>query len=1157
MNDLMTVRNLFLNLLIAIAYVALGTIGLSLATLNQTASPVWPATGFAIAMGVLFGNRIWPGIALGAFAANFLTAVPWFVIPPIVLGNTLEALIGAYLYQSISARAKDFAEQAEAVAGVVSSFFPTMISATIGAFSLLASGIVDAGGFSKVWLTWWVGDMLGGLVVTPLLLVFWKKKPNWSASTWWQKLIALVACFLVVSFVYGHQGGQAYIFLLFPCLLLALWIGEAAGARILVFIFCTISILVTRQGAGPFAGSSLNDNLVGLQLFLGSVAVSGLMMSGFLRARVLKLATLLLLIGWLLSGFLFYTFYQSELQRDELYFSTLVNDVEEALKQRVAVYEDALRSGVSLYAASDSVTASEWQSFFRTLNVVERYPGINGIGVVWSVKAGQIPKFIADSKFLGAGDLNIHGVPKEMTIEQSAQKFGNHFLMRFMEPRQANFTAWGLDLGTEMRRRNAAELARDSGQPAITSKITLVQDEKKRPSFLMMMPFYDKGAVLDTIDERRKAHQGWIVAPFITENFLLDVLGRRSTEIEIFVFDAPSFLAPENLLFASSPLKPDEPFPTFEKITYLQIGQSQMGLGWRKSSGFHSTRGTTNAWLGFFGAITTLLVTGLILNLRSSRLRAQNIADEKTAQLELKEKILLESQERYQLAVQGSNDGIWDWNIKTGELYLSPRWKKILGYEDYELPSSTETWVKLGAPEEVESSIAGLWQYLKTGGGFYTHEHRLRHKDGSYRWVLNRGSALRSYDGRAYRMAGSITDITERKREERELIKAKEEAISGAQAKSEFLANMSHEIRTPINGVIGMTNLLLDTKLDPQQREYMETVNRSAESLLSIINDILDFSKVEAGKLDLEVIDFDLKTLMEDVIKGMSFSAQQKGVRLELTQDLSWLHSVKGDPGRLRQVLNNLISNAIKFTLRGSVRVSVKEVPAGPDKQCKLRFEIEDTGIGIPPETMERLFKAFSQADASTNRRFGGTGLGLSISKHLVELMGGKIGVSSQEGVGSVFWFELYLEKGSQMPAAASQSANVISQEGDRRMRILVAEDNPVNQKVALAVLQKLGYRAHAVGNGHEVLDALREMPFDLILMDCQMPVMDGFETTAIIRKSETMEFKNIPIIAMTANALKGDRERCLEAGMDDYVSKPVKEQVLSSMIEKWIRARS
>jgi PAS domain S-box-containing protein len=525
------------------------------------------------------------------------------------------------------------------------------------------------------------------------------------------------------------------------------------------------------------------------------------------------------------------------------------------------------------------------------------------------------------------------------------------------------------------------------------------------------------------------------------------------------------------------------------------------------------------------------------------------------------------SRERYELAVEGSNDGLWDWNMLTNEVYFSPRWKSMLGYEDDEFENQFASWEAALHPDDHARALATIDAYVAGRTSQYSLEHRLLHKNGTYPWILARAAILHDGNGKPYRLSGSHTDITERKQLELELTAARDTAIESTRLKSEFLANMSHEIRTPMNGIMGMTELTLDTDLSPEQRDYLGMVKTSADSLLVIIDDILDFSKIESGKFELDPIDFNLTDAITETLRPLAVRAEQKGLALTSYVAPNVPAYCFGDVTRLRQILVNLVGNAIKFTESGEIAVQVEqENPTGTD--VRLHFEVRDTGIGVSPEKQGLIFEAFAQADGSTTRKYGGTGLGLAITSQLVALMGGRVWVESPATIhesdrinpGCIFHFTLQL--GAASPTFGTKSAGkfktsarpVRAQETSmRKWRVLLAEDHPINQHLVVALLTKRGHLVKVAMNGRQAVDMFAQEPFDIVLMDVQMPQMNGFEATREIREREAALNVRTPIIAMTAYAMKGDRERCLAAGMDAYLSKPIQADELLITLENMI----
>ncbi len=1119
-------------------------------------SPVWPAAGACIAALYFLGIRFWPAVLGSALVASAWTPGLGWEIVPFAISNCLEAVVGAVVLRFVFDRVRGKPNFRAALAVAATAIVGPLVDAFLGAATLKCWLGLSSPEFWSSLMSWWAGDAIGVVTVLPAILAihhFWRTPDKRFVAGLHWRLVLLVCCTVVMgSMVFWSSWGSVGLFLLFPMLLAAAILLGATGANTAALLLVSIGASSTCLQHGPFVNGSLEQNLLHLDLFAASVPLAAMLLSVLGEEGSLLWPGVVLLAGCSLSGSLFSGLTRQRLEFDEAQFKRLQVNSEKDMQQRMETYTEALIGSVSFLSVSGQISSDQWRTWVESQGLLDRYSGIRGICVVEVVQDSEMQAFLRDARTRLSPDFTV----KKMPDANQLAHLPFHYVITLVEPDKDQFVL-GRDLTTEKSRLAAAFEAAALGKPTMTRRIGISRDSRRPTRPLMLVPVYRSGVPLRTPEERRQAVVGFVCAQFIAENFFKGVLDRLGRQLDVDVFEGSS-TARQDWIFGTR----DKPADKFAMTTQITLLGRSLTVAWNRGPGFVCQQATGAIWASSCMAALTLLLACLVTSLQSVGTRANRIAAERTAAL---------AASRDQLA-----------------------------------------------------------------------------------------SALCAAD-------------------------------AASNAKSEFLAVMSHEIRTPMNGILGMNALLYQTRLTAEQNEYVQAIQLSGEGLLTLINDILDFSKIEAGELPLEAAPFSLRQSISECTTLLAPRAAAKNLELTLNCDRQVPDYVSGDLCRLRQVLLNLIGNAIKFTHTGHVRIFLSCLEKSTS-ECRISVSIEDTGIGIPEHVQAKLFERFSQGDASTTRRFGGAGLGLAISRNLIELMGGALAFQSKPNEGSTFTFTLrlpiceaplpglpsvprsplaqsrilllddgaseandishYLQRiGLRHQLARTSEDAVISLrearlsddgynivlvpdsmagsllalnraiEGDPLRRkvslilirntpatdvpphavegrftdtidtpldadkvfealaraskpevreqtaspdpspplkasakahILIVEDNPINQKLARRLLEKQGYSVEVADNGREAIQKWTAGVFDLILMDCQMPEMDGYEATREIRAKEAGT-KHIPIIAVTANTMLGDKEKCLATGMDAFVPKPIKTEVLAETIEQFL----
>jgi PAS domain S-box-containing protein len=833
-----------------------------------------------------------------------------------------------------------------------------------------------------------------------------------------------------------------------------------------------------------------------------------------------SVAFVVLLVGIGVSILSFWYAEKNLHERERLRFEAVSNQITSLIKSRMDGYRQILYTGAGFFNASQNTTRDEWRIFVDSMHIEENFRGIQGIGFSKVVRPQELEKHIKSVRDEGFSDYTI--MPKgEREL---------YTTILYLEPfNERNKRAFGYDMFSQEIRREAMTKAYQSKKAAASGKVRLVQENSvdEQAGFLIYIPLYKKNMPTNNEAQKIEALEGFVYAPFRVKDLMNGVVGERYKDVHLEIYDS-SEISEDTLLYRERTLihKAD-----IKIIKRIKIDGRDWTLVYRPFTNFfYEVQRNTPWYVLFLGFSLTAMLFGLIISLVYIKEKAQNLANQMTEKLSI-------SEERLRFALEGTGDGIWDWNIKTGELFFSQRWKEIFGYEDEDLVPHIDTFISFIHEDDKAKLQKYLKDYIEGKIESYEIELRVNHKTDGVIWTLSKAEALRDANGYAYRLTGTISNINIRKKAEKEARRAKEVAEEANKSKSNFLANMSHEIRTPMNAILGLSQLLLDEELKSKEIDMVEKILSSSKMLLGIINDILDYSKIEAKKLELEEKSFSLQAILTQQRVLYSQKKLNKNVELYFHAKSNLPNIILGDELRLDQVISNFISNALKFTHKGKIVFSI-ELKENLQSHAVICFSVSDTGIGLTKEEINKLFKPFVQADSSTTRKYGGSGLGLAISRKLVNVMGGEIEVQSKKGEGSTFSFSIKVP-------VVSWSSNKQNKVPDA-YRVLIVDDQEISRLILKEILQNFHCNVDEACNGAEALKMIRKADsqnkgYSALLIDWKMPEMDGIETIKEINKmiqEKSLQTKSPSILMLSGYNVQDIDIDSL--GIEAFLAKPI-----------------
>ena len=1025
-------------LLLAVCYFATGYIGRSLAIPPGYATIIWPASGVALCALLACGRKLWPGIWLGSFAFNAITSfdssaglhqvsAALAIAAAIGLGASAQAVVAFRLARRF-ADGIELANVRQTLRAFVSvAVLPTLIAPSVGVATLFAASVVPLDLAWTNWLTWYLGDLLGIILVMPILLL-----SKWSP--------------VVVS-----------------------WRGRA------------------------------------LHGFSAVVAIS-------------LLTTLMLtLYAWQFVS-------ERQYNQAETNFQMLADNTDEALRYRLEIYQRALEGAAAFAGSSETIESDQWRNYVERLDIDRAYPGMRGIGFFEGVADSDLPQFRDrfESEFGQAADIH------------PAVRRSEHFIINRIEPLSRNYSALGLDLAFEEGRRDAIALSMQRDTPVLTRPIVLVQDSRQGPGYLLMLPVRGEAGRLTG---------RWVYAPLVAEELFSSLIPKQGEDFALQIHHVGS-ADTASLVYETGEWPTD---PQFQTERVMDLAGQTISLRWAALPPFRSRFSSAAPAITIISGLTITVLLGILLVMLLRR-ESHILSEVEAATAEL-----AEQNRMLELAEATAHIGHWHLKLFSKQLTWSDEVYRLHGLPIGETPV-LEDAINFYHPDDRKTVEDSIQQAISSCEP-YDFSARLI-ADGKTKHVEVRGRVDTDSSGAPETITGVIIDRTDEVRMRERLTESIEEARAADMAKSSFLANMSHEIRTPMNGVIGFTELALAEEDDPDQRHRLQMIADSGNAMLRLLNDMLDFAKIEAKQMAIVREPTDLRHTLRSCQRLMEPVAKSRGISLILDLDTALPSRVLVDKMRLRQIVLNLLGNALKFTEEGEVALSARCARGQFGSQDGLLISVQDSGIGIPADRLQSVFGKFTQADDTIARKYGGTGLGLSISAELAQLMGGQLTAESTPGTGSIFTLTLPLEIAATGEATPATPVPAGFCGSTRRLRILVAEDNPINQELTSAMVDKAGHDHDLVNDGIEAVDAVLAAdrcghPYDLVLMDMQMPRMDGLQATRAIRDAG-IGSQRLPILAVTANAYADDIQRCINAGMQAHLAKPLRLKELCSAIGKW-----